>query len=79
VGVVVGAPWVWGWGGPVWNSTVVTEPQTFIERPMDNVPQSSGLWYYCSDPPGYFPHVQSCNRPWTPVTPTPPASPPSGG
>ena len=27
------------------------------------------LWYYCTEPPGYFPYVQTCNRAWIPVVP----------
>jgi len=23
------------------------------------------LWYYCTDPPGYYPTVPTCNVPWT--------------
>jgi len=28
-------------------------------------------WYYCEDPPGYYPYVQQCNGPWEPVPPSP--------
>jgi len=70
---------VWGWSWPAWNAPVTTvaevpfdvAPQTFIERAVE--PQApSGFWYYCSDPAGYYPWVRTCNRPWTPVSPTPP-------
>lgn len=31
-------------------------------------------WYYCSNPPGYYPYVQYCSVPWQPVPAwTPPA------
>lgn len=75
VGVVIGAPWYWGWAGPVWSPSAIDTPvvpQTFIERPAESQP-SSGLWYFCSDPQGYYPYVQSCNRPWQSVTPMPPS------
>jgi hypothetical protein len=29
-------------------------------------------WYYCQNPPGYYPYIQSCNGPWQPVPATPP-------
>ena len=29
----------------------------------------SNLWYYCTEPAGYYPYVQTCNRAWIPVTP----------
>ncbi len=28
-------------------------------------------WYWCDDPPGYYPYVQQCNDDWQPVPPTP--------
>jgi hypothetical protein len=28
-------------------------------------PQSH--WYYCEDPPGYYPHISQCPRGWQPV------------
>jgi hypothetical protein len=31
-------------------------------------------WYYCNNPPGYYPYVQQCRGPWRPVQPTPPGS-----
>jgi len=26
-------------------------------------------WYYCEDPPGYYPDVQECNEDWEAVPP----------
>jgi hypothetical protein len=34
--------------------------------------QGGYVWYYCSNPPGYYPYIQSCRGPWQPVEPTPP-------
>ena len=31
-------------------------------------PYSSQIWYYCSDPAGYYPYVTQCNTGWQPVT-----------
>jgi hypothetical protein len=31
----------------------------------------TGYWYYCSTSGAYYPHVQTCDVPWMPVTPTP--------
>lgn len=31
--------------------------------------QPSYYWYYCEDPPGYYPDVQQCNGEWEPVPP----------
>ena len=27
-------------------------------------------WYYCTEPAGYYPYVQSCDRAWIPVLPS---------
>ena len=27
------------------------------------------VWYYCTNPPGYYPTVPACSVPWTPVYP----------
>lgn len=37
------------------------------------VPLPAGWWYYCPNPAGYYPYVQSCFQPWQPVEPRPPA------
>lgn len=89
VHVWIGGP-VWGPGyygppayyypPPVYYSpppTVVevpVAPPTYIERtPVQQ--QSTGVWYYCANPKGYYPYVQNCPGGWRPVTPTPPADP----
>jgi hypothetical protein len=33
------------------------------------------FWYYCQNPPGYYPYIQRCGMPWQPV---PAGAPPSG-
>jgi hypothetical protein len=32
-------------------------------------PPPAPVWYYCTDPPGYYPIVPECMVPWTPVAP----------
>ena len=34
--------------------------------------QGGYVWYYCNNPAGYYPYIQSCRGPWEPVQPTPP-------
>jgi hypothetical protein len=41
--------------------------------------QQGPAWYYCSNPPGYYPYVQNCGTPWQPVPATPPPPPPGPG
>jgi hypothetical protein len=43
---------------------------TFVERPAVVAQPEEGAWYYCVDPPGYFPHVARCSRPWVVVNPS---------
>ena len=71
------SPWYWGgpWGGyaypyaygyPAWRYPPIEyfdTPGPYVER------AAGGSWYYCSDPPGYFPHVSLCRRPWIAVAP----------
>jgi hypothetical protein len=33
-------------------------------------PPPAPVWYYCTDPPGYYPMVHACNVSWTPVAPS---------
>jgi hypothetical protein len=56
-------------------------PTTYIERtdvqpavpaPAPSAapgPNPAGFWYYCRDPAGYYPSVQSCPSPWERVAP----------
>lgn len=61
------------------NSTPVA--QTYIQQeplaetaiqPAAPVPN---FWFYCTQPAGYFPYVQSCSQPWITVTPQDSANP----
>jgi hypothetical protein len=35
-------------------------------------PGPTPYWYYCDNPPGYYPYVQQGPGGWRPVVPTPP-------
>ena len=56
---------------PVYAPPVVEEPlpPAYVE------PRSAAYWYYCQDPPGYYPYVASCAGGWQQVAPQP--SPPA--
>ena len=49
---------------------------TVYVTPQEGAPSANNYWYYCTDPAGYFPYVQSCNKAWMPVVPQ--AVPPPG-
>lgn len=84
VGVVIGGPLYWPsysypsypyypyYPGPYYSPPVVVTPapQTYIEQGSDAADQ---YWYFCSNPQGYYPYVQTCPSGWRQVTPQPPA------
>jgi hypothetical protein len=54
-----------------------TPPPVYVEQqpPMATAPQQpAGYWYYCSNPQGYYPSVQSCPQGWQKVLPQPPSN-----
>jgi hypothetical protein len=58
-----GGAWFW-YTAPVYPyPTVVSD--YYYEEPQYN--QAGPTWYYCSNPPGYYPYVSSCYGPWQPV------------
>ena len=58
-------PWWWGPDYPYYTA------------PPEVVPPAgeSGYWYYCPNPPGYYPYVTQCPSGWIAVVP--PANPPA--
>lgn len=50
---------------------VVTPPPVVVTPPTDYVQRApeSGYWYYCQDPPGYYPTVAACPGGWLQVAP----------
>jgi hypothetical protein len=76
-----GWPYAWGWGYgygypyayPPSVANAATAPQSYIQQEPEPVPAQSApptsYWYYCTQPAGYFPHVQGCSHPWMKVIP----------
>jgi len=50
---------------PLWIA-----PAPYIGITPAPPPPPAPVWYYCSDPPGYYPAVPECMVPWTPVAPS---------
>ena len=82
VGIVV--PFGLFWGPSVVPyappPVVVTSPPAVYVQPAplaSGPPPASASWYYCANPPGYYPYVQHCPDGWRPVAPTPPDLTPS--
>ncbi len=76
-GVVIGGPfWPWyGWPPPYYYPpavvTVPVAPPTYIEQGAPPT-ASSGYWYFCTNPRGYYPYVKACPGGWQQVVPQPP-------
>ena len=61
------APYAW-YPPPV--VAVPSAPPAYIER-TPAAPPPSRYWYWCADPPGYYPTVQTCPGGWQAVAPRP--------
>jgi hypothetical protein len=73
--------WWWTAGGgwyfypaPVYPYPTSVPPAVVVQQPP---PLPSGqapaqFWYYCDNPPGYYPQVAACNGPWREVAAAPP-------
>lgn len=63
--------WGWWWYvGGVWffyDAPIYPFP-TFIGYYYDEYPYDY-YWYWCDDPPGYYPYVRECYYDWVPVPP----------
>jgi hypothetical protein len=58
-----GGTWFW-YSAPVYPyPTVVSD--YYYEEP--DYSETGPTWWYCYNPPGYYPYVPSCYGPWTPV------------
>ena len=85
-GLYVGSPWYWDWPwysgyryyppyayGPY---AAYDPPTVYIEAPRADAATEApaapaNLWYYCTEPAGYYPYVQNCNVAWLKVVPPP--------
>jgi hypothetical protein len=78
-GVWWGAPW-WWWG-PAYPYYYAAPPVVVPEAPPVYIqpelpPQRPYYWYYCPNPPGYYPYIKECPPGW--MTVVPPANAPPG-
>ena len=64
-GAVVVAPPVVA-GAPVPTPGYLNPPP-----PPPGRPPNGSVWYFCSNPPGYYPQVPQCTMTWQQVQPTP--------
>lgn len=69
--------WWWVVGG-IWYfypEPIYPYPDPYVP-PVVVAPGPAGAyWYYCNNPPGYYPYVPQCAEPWQPVPATSGAPP----
>ena len=87
VGIGVGVPGYWGpwWGPRYWGPYPYAYPYYYPPAPVvvQQAPPAAvvlppaepAYWYYCQNPQGYYPYIQSCPHGWMKVLPQ---SPPPG-
>lgn len=59
---------------PYAAGTVVVQPDpvVYVERQpvaAASASEAGSLWFYCTDPAGYYPYVQQCRQRWVSVDP----------
>lgn len=66
-----GGRYGWWWVAPGFGWTFYAAPvYPYPEPPPPAVappPPAPATWYYCPNPPGYYPYVAQCYGPWRPV------------
>lgn len=68
---VVGPTWYW-YQAPVYPYPDPYHPPMVSSAPPPRMAAPPQYWYYCANPPGYYPYVPQCFVNWQQV----PASPP---
>jgi len=67
-----GGVYGWWWAVPGYDWYAYDAPvYPYPAYPVAPAPAPTGYWYYCANPPGYYPYVQQCAGPWQPVPPSP--------
>ena len=69
---IVGGIWYF-YPAPVYPYPNPYEPPMV---PAPPAPSAAQYWYYCSNPPGYYPYVARCRTNWQPVPANPPPAVP---
>jgi hypothetical protein len=71
-----GHPYFHGYGGvigaaPYWGEPPIyySSPGYYDQQPPVYADQRSGYSYYCPNPAGYYPDVESCSTGWLQVVP----------
>lgn len=62
--------WIVGDGWYFYPAPVYPYPDPYVPPTIAVVPSAPSAWYYCANPPGYYPYVPQCFSPWQPVPAT---------
>ncbi|MGE5270080.1 MAG: hypothetical protein ACM3JG_10470, partial [Thiohalocapsa sp.] len=66
-----GGRYGWWWAvGPDWyfyDRPIYPYPDFVSAQVFPVAPYPGEVWYYCPNPPGYYPYVPACYAPWQPV------------
>lgn len=63
--------WIVNGGWYFYPRPIYPYPNTYAPPVVAPAPPAGGFWYYCYNPPGYYPYVPRCATRWVAV----PASP----
>jgi len=69
---VVGSVWYF-YPAPVYPYPDPYQPPVVV---VPSAPPAPQYWYYCNNPPGYYPYVAQCGSDWQRVPANPPAPAP---
>jgi hypothetical protein len=75
IGGYFGFPYYYPYGYPnyyPYADPYPSYPYTYADPPVYIEQEQPSDWYYCRDPQGYYPYVESCPSGWTRVAPIPP-------
>ncbi len=64
--------WVVGPSFYFYPTPIYPYPDPYVPPVVTVPPAAAATWYYCPNPPGYYPYVTQCPVPWQPVQ-APPA------
>lgn len=61
--------WWWIVGGTwyFYPAPVYPYPNPYLPPTVAPPPAAAPVWYYCANPPGYYPYVPQCAAPWQAV------------
>lgn len=70
--IFIGPGFWWGPGYPYYaDPPVIVEPAPPVYIQPGTPPDQAGYWYYCQNPPGYYPYIKECPAGWMAVVPQP--------